>query len=361
MGRDELKAIEQTFQTGWIGYGPKIKEFEDKFSNFIGVDHSVGLNSATAALHLALLCSKIKAGDEVIVPSLTFVSSVHAILYAKATPVFTDVCSDTLCIDVEDIKRKMTSKTKAIMPVHYSGHPCDMDEIMEIARDNNLHVIEDAAQATGAEYKGNKAGSIGDVGCFSFEAKKNMTTGEGGMLVTNNEDMAKKAKILRWVGIDKSTEARARGGNYNWYYEVNDLGYKYHMNDIQAAMGMVQLSKLEKMNKRREEIVATYNREFSEVEEIRCPVERGYVKSAHWNYVIRVENRDKLIEHLNRNGISAGVHYMPIHMHPFYKNFDAKVPITEAVWKKLVTLPLFVDLSNKDVEKIIAVVRDFFS
>jgi perosamine synthetase len=361
VGKEELKAIEHSFQTGWIGYGPKIKEFEDKFSAYTNARYSIGLNSATAALHLALQGLGIKAGDEVIIPALTFASTAHVVMYLNAVPVFADIREDTLCIDPEDIKRKLTPRTRAIIPVHYSGHPCEMDKILELAKERNLAVIEDAAQATGAEYRGRKIGSLeSSATCFSFEAKKNLTTGEGGMLTTNNEELAKRVKLLRWVGIDKSTEARSRGKNYSWYYEVIDLGYKYHMNDIQAAMGIVQLSKLDQMNGRRREIVNAYNEAFSKVPQVTRPTEKDHVKSAYWSYVIQVDDRDGLIRHMNENGVSAGVHYMPIHMHPFYRKFTADVPVTERVWKRLVTLPLFVDLTDEDVQKVIETVRSFF-
>lgn len=362
IGEEELESIRKSFQTGWIGYGPRIKEFEEKFADYVNVKYAVGLNSATAALHLALKVLDIKKGDEVIVPSLTFVSSAHAVLYVGATPVFADVKKDTLCIDVEDIKKKITKKTKAIIPVHYSGHPCDMDKIKELAEEHNIKVIEDAAQATGAEYKNKKIGGISDITCFSFEAKKNLTTGEGGMLTTNNKESAKRAIILRWGGIDEDTFSRIKKKKYSWYYEVVDLGYKYHMNDIQAAIGIVQLKKLDEMNEKRRKLVKKYNDEFSKINWIEYPIEKKYVKSALWNYVIKVENRDKFIEYLTKKEISTGVHYMPVHLHPYYKNkFKADVPVTEKIWKKLVTLPLFPDLSDKEQKKVINAVKNFSS
>lgn len=361
IGEEELESIRKSFQTGWIGYGPRIKEFEEKFADYVNVKYAVGLNSATAALHLALRVLDIKKGDEVIAPSLTFVSTTHAILYVGATPVFADVKKDTLCIDINDIKKKITKKTKAIIPVHYSGHPCDMDEIKELAEEHNIKVIEDAAQATGAEYKNKKIGGLSDITCFSFEAKKNLTTGEGGMLTTNDKKLAEKAVILRWVGIDKDVATRAKKG-YSWYYDVIDLGYKYHMNDVQAAIGIVQLSKLNKMNEKRRKLVKKYNDAFSEIKQITIPIEKEYVKSAWWNYILRVEKRDKLIEHLTKNNIAAGVHYMPVHLHPYYKNkFSTDVPVTEKVWKNLITLPLFPDLSKEEQQKIINEIKNFFS
>lgn len=360
VGEEEIKSIRKSFKTGWIGFGPRVVEFEEAFRKYIGSKYAVGMNSCTAALHLVLKAYGINSG-EVIVPALTFVSTAHSVLYNNARPVFADVYEDTLCMDIDDMQKKITNKTKAIIPVHYSGHPCDMDAINEIAKNKKIIVIEDAAQACGAEYKDKKIGSISDATCFSFEAKKNLTTGEGGMVTTDNKEVTERIKRLRWVGINKDCWQRSQKG-YSWYYEVVDLGYKYHMFDIQAAMGIVQLKKLNMLNEKRRKIVEFYNKKLSKIKEIELIKEKDYAKSANWNYVIKAENRDNLIEFLKKNGIEAGVHYLPLYKHPFYKKIGIKanVPVTDRVWKKLVTLPLYPDLSGGELNKIAETVKRFF-
>jgi len=270
------------------------------------------------------------------------------------------------------MERKITEKTKAVIPVHYGGHPCEMDEIMEIAHKEGLIVVEDAAHACGSEYKKRKIGSIGDATCFSFHAVKNLATGDGGMITTDNKEVYELLKRLRWVGIDKSTWERTEAieeamkserkeyGRYGWYYEVNELGYKYHMNDIAAAIGLVQLKKLEKTNQRRREIVESYNQAFEDIGWLATPVERGYIKSAHHNYVIKTPYRDELNLYLRDKDIATGVHYMPIHLHPYYKGkHNANVPVAERIWKQLLTLPLYPDLRDVDVQTVIDAIKSF--
>lgn len=361
MGDEEIEAVAEVLKSGWIGLGPKTKEFESKFSDYIGVKYAVGLNSCTAALHLALNVLGINSG-EVITTPITFVSTAHAILYNSATPVFADIQEDTLNIDPHDIEKKITPKTKAIIPVHYGGHPCDMDEISAIASEHNLYVIEDAAHACGAEYKGEKAGALGNLGCFSFHAVKNLATGDGGMLTVNEESVYRKLLKIRWLGISQDTFQRNVKG-YGWYYEVEHLGFKEHMNDITAAIGLVQLKKLEKGNARREEIANRYNEEFSKVEWVEVPVRKTYIKSSFHNYAIKVTkgDRNKLIAYLAEMGISAGVHYMPLYKHPIYKKLGIKgdCPVAEKVWGKVVLLPLYPDMTDSDIEKVISAVKSF--
>jgi perosamine synthetase len=371
-GEEELEALREPFDTGWIGLGPKTSEFEEKFAKYVGAKYAIALNSATAALHLALNAFGVGEGDEVLLPPITFVSTVHAVIYCGATPVFVDVYPDTLCIDVEDIKRKITEKTKAIIPVHYGGHPCEINEIMEIAQEYRIVVVEDAAHACGAEYRGCKIGCFGDATCFSFHAVKNLATGDGGMITTDRLEIAKSVKRLRWVGIDKSTWERTedvsiemeagirRYVSYGWYYEVNELGYKYHMNDIAAAIGLVQLSKLDRANAKRRAIIQHYNNAFRDIDWIEIPVEKDYVRSAHHNYVIKSPHRDELNLYLKDKGIATGVHYMPVHLHPFYrKRFDANVPVSERIWTQLLTLPLYPDLTDEDINYVIDSIKSF--
>ncbi len=361
MGDEEIEAVAEVLKSGWIGLGPKTKEFEERFAEYIGTKYAVALNSCTAAIHLALNVLGINSGEAITTP-ITFVSTAHAIIYNNATPVFADVQEDTLNIVPYDIERKITAKTRAIIPVHYGGHVCDMDEILEIANEHNLSVIEDAAHACGAEYKGKKAGSLSDIGCFSFHAVKNLATGDGGMITTNDEEVYEKLLKLRWLGINKSTYQRDAKG-YSWYYDVEEIGFKTHMNDITAAIGLVQLRKLDKMNAKRREIVKRYNEAFEDQDWIETPVEKEYVKSSLHNYAIKVNNGDRngLIAHLAEKGISAGVHYMPLYMHPIYKKLGIKgnCPVAHNVWKKVVILPLYPDMTEEDVEKVINAVRGF--
>lgn len=357
MGEEEIKAVEGVLKSGWIGQGPKTAEFEKKFAEYIRVKYAVAVNSCTAALHLALEVLGISSG-EVIIPAMTFVSTAMAVNYTGARPVFADISEDTLNIDVKDIKSKITSKTKAIIVVHYGGHPCEMDEIIEIAKKYNLKVIEDCAHACGAEYKGKKAGSIGDIGCFSFHAVKNLATGDGGMITLNDEELDKKLRRKRWMGITKDTFQRSENVS-DWYYEVNELGYKAHMNDITAAIGLVQLYKLEKMNTRRREIVENYNKAFKNLEWIALPVKKNYVKSSYLNYAVKVKERDALIKYLKEKGISTGVHYTPLNLHKFYKDHTEKVPVAEKVYRNLILFPVFADLTDEQQDYIINSVKKF--
>lgn len=359
IGKEELEAVREVLESGWLGLGPKTKEFEDRFAEYAGIGHAVATNSCSAALHLALDALKINSG-EVISPSLTFVSTNHAILYNGATPVFADICEDTLTIDAEDIKRKITDKTRAIIAVHYGGHPCDMNAICGIARKNNLFVIEDAAHAMGGSYGGRKVGTLGDIACFSFHAVKNLTTGEGGMITTGDKEVYKRLMKSRWLGITKDTWQRSDDGiKYSWYYEVEFLGYKYHMSDINAAIGLVQLKKIDAMNKKRRDISMRYNKEFKNLGWLKTPVVREGAECAHHNYVVKADSRDKFIEYLKSKDISASVHYIPNHHYDMYKKYRADVPVTEKVWKKLVTLPLFPDLKEEEIDHITKTVKGF--
>lgn len=361
LGSEELMAVKEVFDSGWIGLGPKTKEFEEKFAGYIGINFAVATNSCTAALHLALAALKLNKG-EIITSPLTFISTNHAILYNGATPVFADICEDTLNLDINDVKRKITDKTKAIIVVHYGGHPCDMDPICDLAGKKGILVVEDAAHAAGASYEGKKVGVLGDIACFSFHAVKNLTTGEGGMITTSDEKVYRELMKLRWLGITKDTWQRSDNemGKYSWYYEVESLGYKYHMSDINAAIGLVQLKKLDILNERRRRIALRYNDEFKNIDWIQVPVVKNNVVCAHHNYVIKVGvDRNEFIEYLKDKNIAASVHYIPSHHYKMYSKYKAKVPVTDKVWKRLVTLPLFPDLTDDQVTYITTTVKKF--
>ena len=373
LGEEEIDALRPVFASGWIGLGPKTREFEEAVAAYLGVKHAVALNSATAALHLAMSCLGIGPGDEVLVPSLTFVSTAHAVRYVGADPVFVDIGERSLNVDPSDVERKITPRTRAVVAVHYGGDACDMDAIGEIARRRGLAVVEDAAHAMGSELgpDGPKAGSAGDAGCLSFHAVKNLATGDGGMLVTSDDEIARRARSLRWMGIDKDTWQRTETAErisstgirqyagYHWYYEVAELGFKYHMNDIAAAIGLVQLKKLDGANARRRAIRERYDRAFSGIAELETPPAPRGASAAH-NYVVRLDRRDALNVFLRERGISSGVHYLPVHLQPYYRDRGpADVPVTEREWKRLLTLPMYPDLSDADFSRIVDAVKEF--
>jgi perosamine synthetase len=362
-GQEEIDAVAETLLSGWTGLGPKTELFENKFIDYIGSDYGIALNSCTAALHLTVLSLQLKPGDEIITSPVTFVSTVHAISYAGATPVFGDVESDTLNLNVEDVANKITDKTKAILPVHYAGHPCDMDALHELCDDKGIVIIQDAAHACGAEYKGQKIGSSSDLTCFSFHTVKNLSCGEGGMITTNNDWYARYYKEMRWLGITKSTYDRTANEKvYSWQYWVDKLGWKAHMSDINAAIGIVQLAKLDRNNAIRKNLTKIYNEAFADLDWLETPVEKDYANSSNHLYVIKVPNetdRNNLIKHLKDNNIAPGVHYMPINLHPYYRDIKAIVPVANQVWKRIISLPLFPDLTSDDQTRVIETVRSF--
>ena len=362
MDANEEQALIETIRSGWIGNGPKTKEFENRFADLINVPHAIALNSATAALHLAMVLADVK-GNEVITTPMTFVSTNHAILYAGGIPVFVDIEPDTLNIDPELIELSITEKTKAVIVVHYGGHSCKMDRINQIAKKHNLLLIEDVAHGTGGKYKTSMLGSIGDFGCFSFHAVKNLATGDGGMLTCKNDEYANRARKLSWMGISRGTWDRVDGEEYSWKYDVEELGFKYQMNDIAASIGLVQLSKLDEVNEIRRHLAERYSEGLGDLDWIKVPKEKEYAKSSWHNYVIKVNDstiRNPLIDHLKNSGISTGMHYIPNHLYTMYKPYvKQSLPIAEKLWQELITLPLFPDLSVQDQDRIISSIRDF--
>jgi len=356
---EEFDAVKEVLKSGWVGLGPKTKEFEEKFADYIGVKYAVAVNSATAALHLALKVLEIE-GKEVITTPMTFVSTNHAILYNKGIPVFADIEAETLNISHDAIEKLVTEKTKGILIVHYGGYPCDMDEIKDIAQRNRLFIVEDCAHACGAEYRGKKVGSMGELGCFSFHAVKNLATGDGGMITTNNERYYDRLIKLRWLGITKDTWERDKYSKYSWYYDVVEIGYKCHMNDIAAAIGIVQLSKLEGLNNKREELTNLYNKLLKDIPEVKTPVLKPNRKSAYHNYVIKAEKRDELNIYLAGEGISTSVHYFPNNHYEIYEGFKGETPTSDDIWKKILTLPLFPDLKAEDIYYITDKIKGFY-
>ncbi len=360
-GEEEIEAVAEVLRSGWWGQGPKTAEFERRFAEFVGAPFAVAVNSATSALHLALLVAGVEGG-EVITSSLTFVSTNHAILYNNATPVFADVEADTLNLDPDDIERKITPRTRAILPVHYGGHPADMERINAIAAEHHLIVVEDAAHAAGSLYKGQPVGSLSPLTCFSFHPVKNLATGDGGMITLGNAEWDARLRRLRWVGINKDTWVRSQGkdaSQYSWEYDVEEIGFKCHSNDINSAIALVQLARLPQTNARRREICDLYNEGLRDLEWLQLPVERDDVFSARHNYVVRCDRRDDLAAWLREHGVATGMHYIPNHLHKMYRPYATPLPVVEREWVRLLTLPLFPALTDEDVAYIIDVIRRF--
>ncbi|MDY9922950.1 DegT/DnrJ/EryC1/StrS family aminotransferase [Methanobacterium sp.] len=366
IGKEEINEVVDSLKSDWITTGPKTKEFEKNFKNFIGCNHAIAVNSCTAALQVALAAAGIKEGDEVITSPLTFVATVEVIIHLKATPIFVDIEKNTFNIDINKIEEKISKKTKAIIPVHYGGHPCDMDRIMQIASDNDLIVIEDAAHAIGSKYKQNLVGNIGDVTCFSFYATKNLATAEGGMITTNNTELAEKMRILSLHGISKDAWKRYSSEG-SWYYEIQDLGYKANMSDIEASIGIHQLKKFDLMQKRRKEIAMAYTKSFKDIKEIKTPNVESYAEHAWHLYPILINtkllniSRNEFIEALKTENIGTSVHFIPIHLHPYYlNNYGFKrgdFPVTESVYDMEISLPIYPRMSDEDVRYVINVIQ----
>lgn len=360
VGHAELAAVGEVFKSNWLGLGKWVNEFENRLKDFLGTRNVIAVNTGTTALHLALDAIGVTIGDEVIVPSLTFVASAQAIAMCGATPVFCDVCADTLNCDVNDIKRKITRKTKVIMPVHYGGMPCDMDRILELARNIGLRVVEDAAHAFGSVHKGEKVGSFGDLICFSFDPIKNITCGEGGAIATNDDKLAQLIYKKRILGIDKDTWSRYKHKR-DWFYTVSTLGFRYHMSNINAAIGLIQLEKFNKFDERKKRIVEIYDREFSKLKAVRI-LRRDYKNTAPFNYVLLInERRENLMKFLKKRGIDSGIHYIPNHLQPFFKTSNISLPVTEEIWKTILTLPLYSEMDDKDIYRVIDSIKTFFN
>ena len=358
VSEEAIASVSEVLRSGWIGLGPKTTEFEKAFAEYVGAKYAVAVNSATSALHLAAVVSGIQHGDEVLTTSLTFVSTNHVLLYQAAMPVFVDVLDSTLNIDLKKAEVLISPKTRAIMAVHYGGNPVDLDELYSFAARHHLAVIEDAAHACGASFRGKRIGSSG-LTCFSFHAVKNLPIGDGGMVTTNDVGIYERLQRLRWLGIDRSTFNRSVG-QYQWEYDVKEVGFKYHMNDIQAAIGLEHLKRLDEWNNRRREIVQMYHETLSDLpsRKIRFVEHTPSAVSANHLCAIRVPHRDRVVEALKKQGIGVGVHYKPNHSYPCYR--DARkgdLSITEKAYQELISLPLHLLLTNADVQEVCRALR----
>lgn len=362
----EIDEVIDSMKSGWLGTGPKVAKFEKMFREYKGSINAIALNSCTAALHLAMLAIEINKGDEVIVPTMTFAATSNAVIHAGGAPVFADCDKDTMNISPKDIERKITKKTKAIIPVHFAGRPCDMDSIMDIAKRHNLKVIEDCAHAIETEYKGKKVGTIGDLGCFSFYVTKNIVTGEGGMLITDNEQYANKVKILALHGMSKDAWSRFSDKGYK-HYQIVYPGFKYNMMDIQAAIGIHQLSRIDTYWKRREEIWNRYNEELKDLPVILpLPAEKN-TRHAYHLYTLLIDidktsiTRDQFLEAMTEQKIGIGVHYIALHLHPYYQEaYGYKkndFPNAEWISDRTVSIPISAYLSDEDVSDVIKAVK----
>ena len=366
VGEQEVAAVSEVLRSAWITTGPRAREFEQEFAGFVHAPNALALNSCTAALHTALVTLGVGSGDEVITTPMTFAASVNVIEHVGARPVLVDVQPDTLNIDPVRIGAAVTAKTRVIIPVHYTGHPADMDPITQIADKQHLAVLEDAAHALPAKYRGRYIGAGNNPVAFSFYATKNLTTAEGGML-TGAPEFLERARIISLHGMSRDAWKRYDKGG-SWFYEVILPGFKYNMTDIQAAIGLVQLRRLAGFQARRREIVARYQTAFSQNEALRCPIERPEVESAWHLYVLRLRlemlriSRDEFIEELKSRNIGTSVHFIPVHIHPYYRDKygwkSQDFPVAYENYQQLVSLPLHPGLTDADVQDVIEAVFD---
>jgi dTDP-4-amino-4,6-dideoxygalactose transaminase len=369
---EEINEVIATLKSGWLAKGSRTNEFEEIFAEYVGAKYAVGMNSCTAALHISLLAAGIGQGDEVITTPMTFAATANTIIHVGAIPVFADIDNETGCIDPNEIEKKITTRTKALIPVHYTGQACDLDRIYEIADKYGLFVSEDAAHAINTYYKERIIGNhpIGTVS-YSFYATKNLCTGEGGMLVTDNEEIANKARVLVTHGMSKNAWNRyAKGGT--WIYDIEEPGYKYNMFDIQAALGLIQLKRLPKMQKRRENIANMYNEAFSSIDAVELPQIANYTTNHSWHlYIIKINSekltidRNRFIEELNNRNIGTSVHFIPLHLMSVYKNRfgykEGDFPNAEKWFERIISLPLYSTMKDEDVVYVINSVKDIIN
>ena len=363
----EIDEVVDTLRSGWIAKGPRTLKFEKEFAEYLGAKHAIAVNSCTAALHISLLTQNIGPGDEVITTPMTFASTASTILHCGAKPVFADIDYRTGCIDPEEIAKKITPHTKAIVPVHYSGQVCDLDRIYELADEHNLYVSEDAAHALWSRHKGRLIGNnLRGAASYSFYGTKNLATGDGGMLVTDRDDIAERARILVGQGMSHNAWNRyAKGGS--WKYDIVEPGYKYNMFDIQAALGLVQLSRMEEMQARRLAIAARYQEEFGKIDAVEPPFVPEFTTHCWHLYVLRIVpelltiDRDQFIVELNERNVGTSVHFIPTHTMTAFRKLGWKegdFPMAEKHFERIISLPLYPSMTDEQVQYVIDAVRD---
>lgn len=365
VGEAEIQAVAEVLRSGWLTMGPKTLDFELEFARVLGVKHAIAVSSCTAALHLALEAAGVRPGDEVLVPTTTFTATAEVVVYLGATPVLVDVDPVTLNLDPVDAARRITPRTKAILPVHFAGHPCDMAALLALASGRNLALVEDAAHALPAAYRGVPVGRLSELAAFSFYATKTLTTGEGGMITTSSDALAERMRLMRLHGIGRDAWNRYAASG-SWHYDVLAPGYKYNLTDFQSAMGLVQLAKCDAMRDRRREIAEAYSSAFASIPQLETPRVEPGCESAWHLYVLRLNldrmriGRDHFIRLLRASGIVASVHFIPLHKHTYYRETFAagadEFPVAEREYARCLSLPLFPGMSPEDIQYVIAVV-----
>lgn len=357
---EDIEEVIKVLRSDWLTTGPKICEFENALCDYVGSEHAIAMNSGTSALDVAVASLDLPKGSEVITTPFTFVATSNALLYNGLRPVFADIGRDTRNIDPEDIKKRITPKTKAILYVDYAGHPCEIEEIQEIANEHSLYLIEDACHSLGASYHGKKVGNFADLTAFSFHPVKPITTGEGGAVVTNDLELAQKARMLHSHGIDRNAVSRY-GPDAGWAYDMKMLGRNYRMTDIQAALGISQLGKIDGFIERRNEIALYYNELLRDIELISLPMMKEKIRHGWHIYTILLDksiNRDKFFKYMRKENIGVNLHYIPVYRHSYYaENFSFSkkdYPVTEDVFKQIITLPLFPEMTEEDVEYVVS-------
>lgn len=367
IGLEEAEAVQRVLNSRWLTTGPVTQQFEREFAAYVGSRYAVAVNSCTAALHLALDAAGIREGDEVLVPSYTFAATAAVVAHCGARPVLCDSVPGGFNIDPADAERRITPKTKGIIPVHLAGEPCDLQALQELSKAKSLHLIEDAAHALPASYRGKRIGSISEFTAFSFYATKTITSGEGGMLATNNEEFAKRASIMRLHGISGDAWKRYTSEG-SWYYEVVNAGLKANMPDLLAAIGVVQLKKADAFHQRRRQISETYLHRLGKIDELEMPPTGGSDKAHSWHlFILRLRpsmlaiNRSEMIRQLKESGIGTSVHFIPLHLHPYYQQTfgysKGDFPQAEDAYSRCLSLPIYPDMSNYEVERVIATVE----
>ena len=362
---DDIAAVTQVLASDWLTTGPAVAEFEKAFADFVGTDEAVAVSSGTAALHAAMFALAISPGDEVIVPAITFTATANCVVYQSGTPVFADVEPETLLLDPLQVEKKITERTKAIIAVDFAGQPCDYDSLTAIAEENGLALVADACHALGATYRGIPVGQLADLNTFSFHPVKHITTAEGGMITTNDPELAQKMRIFRNHGITSDHRERATRGS--WFYEMVELGYNYRLSDVHCALGLSQLNKLPEWVARRQTIARTFDEALAELDGVRSLKTCSDITHAYHLYVVRLDlerlrvDRKQVFHALRAEGIGVNVHYIPVHLHPYYRKCfgtgSGLCPMAEAAYEKIISLPIFPRMTDDDVADVIEAVR----